>query len=286
MKKWRVLSGILLVVLLAISLPGIALAQDENTPAETIELAPVYPKLESIAGGNFEFEVEFKYIGAEDRDFNLRATAPPGWEVYLTPPYEKEKKVSALRLSPSLAFGDKMRMVANAPFWPLPEPGEYNISLEASSGDVSATTDFKAVITNVYSMVLVPVTEQYNTEATAGKDNTFSIEVGNLGTGAIDNINFSSSKPEGWGIKFAPEKVDLLEALDSKTVDIILSPPPETIAGDYVITLKASAEQTNARDINIRVTVETPTVWGWVGVAIIILVVAGLAVVFMRFSRR
>jgi len=285
MKKMRVISYLLLGILLVMSLPGIVLAQ-EGPLEEKIELSPVYPKLEAIAGGSFEFEVEFRYTGEEDRDFNLRAKAPKDWEVYLTPPYEKEKKVSALRLKPGFTYGNKLRMVAQAPFWPLPEPGEYTITLEATSGELKGSTEFKAVITNLYKLALVPATERYNTEATAGKDNIFSIEVRNLGTGAVDNIKFSSTKPEGWAIEFTPEKVDLLEALDSQTIDINIKPPTETIAGDYIITLRASGEQATTEELKIRVTVESPTIWGWVGVGIIIIVIVGLAVIFMRFSRR
>ena len=69
-------------------------------------------------------------------------------------------------------------------------------------------------------------------------------------------------------------------------MDVNIKPPPETIAGDYQITLRASGSQAIAQDLTIRVTVESPTIWGWVGVIIIVLVIASLVVIFMRFSRR
>ena len=123
-------------------------------------------------------------------------------------------------------------------------------------------------------------------KAKPGEDNYFSIEVGNLGTAPIENIKFSTTKPEGWTIEFTPEKIEALDAFDSQTMEVNIKPPTETIAGDYNITLRASGKQATANEINIRVTVETPTIWGWVGVGIIVLVIAGLIVVFMRFSRR
>ena len=97
---------LLLVSLLAVSAPGIALAQEgeqeEPKPPE-VKVEPTYPKLEAIAGADFEFEVELSYFrGEEPRDFDLKATAPPGWEVYLTPKYEKQTKVSAIRMEPTL----------------------------------------------------------------------------------------------------------------------------------------------------------------------------------------
>jgi len=257
----------------------------------SFEMRAIYPRLEAIAGEDFVFEVEFKYAGAdilgESRSFELVPTAPPGWEVSMTPPYEKEKRISAIDLKPSgVTYTDKTRVVVSAPFWPLPEPGEYKVTLEAVSGELRDSVEFTAVITAMYNLLMLPVGERYDTKATAGKDNYFSIEVGNLGTAPIDKINFSSDKPDGWTIELVPEKIDTMEALNSQTVDVNIKPPAETIAGDYMVSLRASGAQATSERLNIRVTVETPTLWGWIGVVIIAVVIAGLVLIFMRFSRR
>ena len=280
--------SLLLAGLLAIFPSGAVFAQDEEPklPEEKIELNSVYPKLEAIAGGDFEFEVEFKYTGIETREFQLKTTKPQGWEIFMTPPYEKEKKLSAINLKPSIGYGDKIRVVATAPFWPLPEPGEYTIGLEVVSGDISDTVQFTAIITARYRLQAVSTTERYDTKAKAGKDNIFSINVQNLSTASVDNIKFSPTKPQGWTIEFTPDKIDLLDAFDEQVVDVNIKPPADTIAGDYDIRVRASGTQSSAEEVKIRVTVETSTIWGWVGVAIILVVVAGLIVIFMRFSRR
>jgi len=257
---------------------------------EKIEVRGIHPRIEAIAGANFVFEVEFKFAGemlGESRSFELAPKAPQGWEVYMTPQFEKEKHISAIDLKPGgIAYTDKTRLVASAPFWPLPEPGEYKIILDVVSGDLKDSLELIAVITARYNLLLAPAGERYNTTATAGRDNYFSIQVGNLGTAPIDKINFSSEKPEGWTIEFKPDKVDSLEALDTQTLDINIKPPPETIAGDYVITLRASGVQATSMEMALRVTVETPTIWGWVGIGIIVIVIIGLIFIFMRFSRR
>ena len=258
-----------------------------NIIKEIIELNPTYPTLEAVAGEDFVYEVGFYYVGEDPREFNMIVTTPQDWDAYITPPYEKEKKISAVRLEPLQAAGNKIRLVVAAPFWPLPEPGEYKITLELVSPDGwEASTELKAVVTARYNLIMVPAAERYNTSATAGKDNIFSVELGNLGTAPVDNIKFSSTKPAGWSIEFTPDKIDSLAAVDSQTVELNIKPPTETIAGDYSIAIRASGEQTASQEMSIRVTVETPTVWGWVGVVIIIIVVVGLVVVFMRFSRR
>ena len=66
-----------------------------------------------------------------------------------------------------------------------------------------------------------------------------------------------------------------------------LSQHRKTIAGDYMVAISASPESGYAfGNIDVRVTVLTPTIWGWVGIGIVVLVIAGLAVMFMRLGRR
>jgi len=258
-------------------------------PLPFVSIKSTYPAVEGIAGANFSFEVEFNYtakLGGEARSFELVLTTPQGWSAYITPQYQKENRVREITLQPGFAAGTKLLVTVTSPFWPLPEPGDYNITLEAISGDIQGATELTAVVTASYTMVLAPVGELYNTTAKAGKDNFFSIEVANLGTDSIDNIKFSTVKPKGWTIEFTPDKIESLSAIDYQTVDINIKPPPETISGDYEITIQVSGEQVPREELKIRVTVETPTIWGWVGVGIIVLVVAGLAYIFMRFSRR
>ena len=278
---------LLLASLLVVSLPAAVLAQEEAT--ERLELTAAHSKLEGIAGTSFEFEVDLKYYGPEARTFDLVATGPKDWTTYITPTYPKEKKILDIRLEPiqpGQTYGaTKIVVYVAPPFWLLPEPGEYQITLGATSGEVKDTIDLTVVVTATYIMALSPAEERLNTTATAGRDNFFSIEVLNNGSAAIDDITFSSNKPTGWTIEFTPDEINSVDALSSKTVEVNIKPPAKTIAGDYQITLKAEGKQIKD-DIDIRVSVETPTVWGWVGVGIIVVVVAGLAYVFMRFSRR
>lgn len=265
--------------------PATISAQEESSSEGKIELTTAYTKLEGTSGTSFEFEVELKYQGSETLIFDLAVTGPKDWVVYTTPSYPKDKRIRDIRLEPGISYGEKVNVAAVPPFWLTPEPGEYRITLEASSGEIKGSIDLIAVVTAKYTLSLTPTEERYNTSATAGKDNYFSAAVINEGSAAIDNITFSSGKPEGWTIEFSPDKVDTLDAADFQTIDVNIKPPAKTIAGDYNITLRASGKQAS-NNIDIRVTVETSTIWGWVGVGIVVLVVAGLAFIFMRLSRR
>lgn len=287
--KLRMLAGLLLVSLLVIS-PATAVLAQEETPPEAIALTATYTKLEAIAGAGFEFEVGLEYTGGiEARTFDLVATGPPDWTVYVTPTYPVDKQILDIRLEPVLPYQaaptTKVLIHVSPPYWLMPEPGDYPITLQATSGELTGTINLTAVVTASYIMSVAPAGDLYNTTATAGRDNYFSIEVINNGSAAIDDITFSSTKPSGWTIEFSPSKIDTVAALDSQTVEVNIKPPAKTIAGDYQITLQTKGKQASD-DLEIRVSVETPTIWGWVGVGIIIVVIAGLVYIFMRFSRR
>jgi len=61
--------------------------------------------------------------------------------------------------------------------------------------------------------------------------------------------------------------------------------PARAIAGDYLISLSTNSPDAS-KTVEFRVTVSTPTFWGWIGALIVAAVVIGLAVVFVRLGRR
>ncbi len=264
----------------------VLISETPETPPDTITLSTDFPKIDAIATGSFEFNVKLDYKGQKDRVFDLNATAPAGWDVYINPQYET-KRISSISIESAYGVTTKNLKIAATPAtWPLADPGEYKVTLEVSSDDVIGKIDLTAKITAKYILTAAPANERLNTTAKAGKDNTFSIIVTNVGTDAIDNITFSSVKSDGWEITFKPEKIERLEILDPKTIDVNIKPAPKTVAGDYNVTLYISGKQASADKMDIRVSVAPSTVWGWVGVAIIVIVVAGLVFIFMRFGRR
>jgi uncharacterized repeat protein (TIGR01451 family) len=290
MKMARLISFlIVLVMTLSIfCLPGVALAQDETpTPADNITMSTQYPKIDAIATGTFQFSVELNYRGTKDRIFDLNATVPQGWDVFVTPQYDASKRISSISLKSSYSgTSETLQITTTPPSWPLSDPGEYKIKLQAVADNVEGSINLIAKVTAKYLLTAAPANQYYNTTVKAGQDNTFSVKVTNTGTATIENITFSSDKPEGWEVSPKPDKIDLLETQNEKAVDFNIKPPPKTVSGDYMITLTVSGKQASAERMSIRVTVETPSVWGWVGVIIILIVVVGLIVIFMRFGRR
>ena len=263
----------------------------ESDVEESVELDCKYPVLSGYAGVYFAYDVELSYKGGEEqRLFDLRVDVPDGFDYSIGRSYGDGSEIAAVRLDPEKGYAETIKVTVRSYVWRVPEPGEYPITVYVSSGDVEGSIQLKAIVTAKYDLELEMVTGRLNTEATSGEDNYFSISIINTGTAELEKLSFSSKirgRPSGWSITFSPEEIDNLPVGSTREVQVDIKPAQKTIAGDYMITLSAEPEDKRAfGSVDIRVTVLTPTIWGWVGVGIVVLVIGGLAVMFWRLGRR
>ena len=121
--------------------------------------------------------------------------------------------------------------------------------------------------------------------AEAGKESSIAVVITNSGTAAADQIELSGSGPSGWKVNFEPKTVDRIAPNESKDVQALITPPSKAIAGDYVTTLRASARGESASQ-TFRVAVQTSTMWGIVGVALIGIALLVLVGAVAWFGRR
>jgi len=265
-----------------------SLNQEQPPPEEKLELVCKYPTFEGKSGDSFEFEVGLRWLGGQPTTFDLVITeVSPRWTATIVAGYP-EKTIFGIGLEAEMQWPETIRVKLAPVAGELPEPGEYITTLQASSGDIKETVELKAVVTALYRFAFYPATGRLNTEVTAGQENHLTVEVANTGTVDINKFNFISSKPSGWTITFNPTRIDSLAPGMAKQVDVTIEPPGKTIAGDYLVTMTAVSEEflVSPRELELRVTALTPTIWGWVGVIIVLVVIAGLGVIFRRLGRR
>jgi uncharacterized membrane protein len=265
--------------------------QEEPQIEEKLVVIAKYPVLTGKSGDEFQFALELLWHSDEFREFDIAASGPPNWNISflggLGAKEEMTDRIGLKPLEPGKTYPTETMYVKLTPLrGKTPDPGEYMVTFELSSGDIHETVELKAVVTALYQFVFFPATGLLNSEATAGEDNYLSIWVENTGTATLDNIRLSSGAPEGWSITFNPSEVKSLEAGLAQEVSVVIKPPRKTIAGDYAITLNADSEIFSPDPLRMRVTVLTPTIWGWVGILIVLAVIAGLGVIFRRLGRR
>ncbi len=267
--------------------------QEEPAAEEWLEVIAKYPVLREKSGEKFEFQIQLRWYGNEFRDFDLAVSGPPKWEV-VTEAGLGTKVAVTDRIGLQPADPEKQYPVETLfvkltpPQGKKPAPGEYKATFEISADDIDIheSVELTAVVTALYQFDFYTPTGRLNTEVTAGKDNSLTVRVENTGSIVLDTIRFSTGTLEGWVITFDPDPVESLEPGLAQEVTVTIKPPDKVIAGDYAISLFADGEEYSADPLKLRVTVMTPTIWGWVGILIVLAVIAGLAMIFRRLGRR
>jgi uncharacterized membrane protein len=165
------------------------------------------------------------------------------------------------------------------------DPGQYPITVKVSSPEAKGEALLNVVLTGTYKLDAGTATGLLSLEAMRGKGATVSFYVKNTGSAALTNVQFLSFKPENWTVTFSPEKIESLEPDALKQVEVAITPAEQSLVGDYSVGISAESGKAS-KTLEFRVTVKASTAWGWIGIGIIVLVMAGLVTLFIRLGRR
>ncbi len=258
---------------------------------ERVKLLTKYPSMKQPAGENFEFEIELRNEVDETRVFDLAAEIPYGWAAYCTPRWEKAKKISAIKVNANAT--ERLSFVLIPP--PDVPEGEYKAIFSARAGEDVAAIELKAEVTGTYILKMgteaevLGEGETRNVKAFAGQEKRFTIYLWNEGSAPISDVDFYSSKPKDWEVSFKPDKLaslpPLTEEMKPTKVEVTIKPKAKAIPGDYMVTITASGKE-DRESMELRVTVGTPMIWGWVGMAIVAVVIGSLLGLFAKLGRR
>jgi uncharacterized membrane protein len=254
--------------------------QEKTAVADDIQLTTSYPVLRGQTDAKFEFSIEVNNKSEADRNFNLSAVGPEKWEINFKPAYE-QKQISSLRIK---GASNQSVAVEVTPAKDA-QAGEYPVVVRVSSGEKKAEAKLTVILTGIYKIDAGTPTGILSLEAIAGKPANFSVFVKNTGSAAQRNVSFSSFKPENWEVTFKPEKIDVLEPNALKQVEVTVKPASQALVGDYSVGVLVNGEKSD-KTVEIRVTVKASTAWGWIGVIIIVIVIAGLSGLFIWLGRR
>lgn len=255
--------------------------QERVPGADDIQITTSYPVLRGQTDARFEFSLEVMNKSDSDRTFNLAAIGPEKWEINFKPAYEA-KQISSLRMK-----GGQSQTVAVEVSPPRDaKSGEYPVLVKISSGEQKAEARLMVVLTGIYKLDAGTPTGILSLETMVGKPAIVSLFVKNTGSAVNRNISFSSFKPENWEVKFNPEKIEALEPNQLKQIEVTITPAKEALVGDYSVGLMADGEKGSSKTVELRTTVRASTAWGWIGIGIIVFVIAGLCALFIWLGRR
>lgn len=249
-----------------------------DTGADRLETQ--YPSLTGPSDATFKFRVDLTNSSSHDRSYSLGAQAPEGWQVTFSPAYDS-KQIASL----SLKAGETQGLDVDIKPPPNVPAGQYKIVVQATSASTQPTRELEVNIMGSFKLNLSTPSGRLNASARAGRETTLTLVVENSGSAEVPRVTLSSSTPSGWTVRFQPDRLESLPPGEKREVTAYIRPDARAIAGDYDVTVNASAPAV-WDSADIRVTVETPTVLGVVGTLIVVLVVAGVGWVFHKYGRR
>ena len=254
--------------------------QERTVGADNIQITAAYPVLRGQTDSKFEFSLEVMNKGDLERTFNLAATGPEKWEINFKPAYE-QKQISSIRVKE----GQSQTVAVEVTPTPNANSGEYPILVRISSGESKAEVKLTVNLTGTYRLDAGTPNGILSLEAFGGKPVTFSLFVRNNGSAVNRNITFSSFKPENWETTFKPEKLEALAPGEMKQIEVTITPGRQSLVGDYSVGIMTTGEKSD-KTVEMRVTVKASSAWGWIGIGIILLVIAGLSILFVKMGRR
>ena len=254
-----------------------------------LKLTSQYPVLSTGTGQTLKFTVDLKNETNKPLTTSLAAQAPPGWNVRFKPQFG-DQQISSIQLKEN--GSETLSVEIDTPL--KADAKEQPVNVTARSGAFEASTSIKVSLKGTQDLRMGSLNAggdaasglRLNTTVTAGKKAPVDFVVGNAGTAPIRNLSFVTKKPsDKWTVEFKPDKIDSIEPGQIREIKMEVFAPDRTIAGDYSLSITANSPEVT-KSLDFRITVSTPTIWGWVGFGIVGLVVIGLAIVFFRLGRR
>ena len=236
------------------------------------------PQLKGTSDATFPFTLTLTNSTADDLPFSVVASGPDGWTVTAVVGSQ------AQAASVVVKAGSTTTVTVSAKPPTGTAAADYPITVDAASGSRTAHADLKVTVTGSYKLALSTPSGVLSTSATAGSVTDLTLSLSNTGTADVEGAVLSANAPNGWLVKFDPPNVTV-PAGQSVQVVAHLTPSSDAITGDYVATMTATAPVSTA-SADIRVTIQTSTFWGVIGIGLIAVVLVGLWFVFRRYGRR
>ncbi len=243
------------------------------------ELKSDLPALKGTARSTFSFKVALTNNGSEESFVNLTAQVPEGFETRFKRGYGSEE-ITGL---PVKAGANEDITLDVTPAHDAPA-GHYPIVMAATGGDQASKTELAIDITGQPEIQLSGPQERLSGEAVAGKETSFPFTVTNSGSAPANALEVSASVPSGWKAEAEPKLIETLAPNASQEVAVRITPSERAIAGDYMVTVRATGGASQQADF--RVTVNTSTLWGIAGLGVIATAVLVLGMAVLRYGRR
>ena len=248
--------------------------------AGDVTLSSDVVSLRGASGTSFTYNLTLSNDSAQDLTYAVNAVGPTGWEVNATLTGQTQAASAVVKAGSSSGVSVSAKPPTDV------APGTYNVDVRATVGDRTIDAQLTAEITGTNALTLTTPDQRLSNSGAAGSSITQQLVVRNDGTQPLQQVVVSATAPTDWTVTFSPSAtVASIAAKESTTITATIVPSNDAIAGDYVVSYRAQTTDANGT-VDIRMTIETSPLFGFVGLALIALVLFGLWWVFQKYGRR
>lgn len=238
------------------------------------------PGLRGAASDSFSFTVTIRNDTEEDLTYTTTGQGPAGWTVDARPSSASQAASAIVRAGATANLSVTVRAPSRV------DPGIYNLQVLATVGSHDVIQDLTVEITGSYTLSVSTPTGVLSASGNAGGTIEQQFTLTNSGTAPITNVKMSASLPANWTIDWGEQETVASVPPDQVvTVTARITPAGDAIAGDYLLTIRGTGDQTTD-STEVRFTVNASLLGAVIGVILIAAAFGGLWWVFRRYGRR
>lgn len=252
----------------------------EKAPAR-LAFETDYPTIRGGSEAAFNFSVTLENEGDDDLSVNLVTDAPRELAVTFQ---SAGKDITNLPTDIKANSSQKIDISAE-PLTSL-AVGSYPFTVTAQSDNASADIQLTAEVVGQPDLSLTTPDGRLSGTAYLNRSNPIKLILSNTGNSPAAGVKLWASAPAGWTVTLNPDTVVEVPANNQVEVTADVKPADNAISGDYIVTFNAQPNDSPAKSADFRITVQTSTLWGIVGIGLIAVAVAIVGMAVTRFGRR
>jgi uncharacterized membrane protein len=251
----------------------------EQIEPGAVSMTSEFPTQSGSADESFTFDLEVRNDTNQQITLSFEGEGPAGWRVDARPGGDTSATTAVVDAGGLSSATVTIDPAANA------AAGTYPIVVRALGGPQPVETELGVEITGSYAMSMSTSDQRLSANLTVGSSTSINVVVFNDGSAPLENVQMEETPPREWTVTFDREVIESIAPGSSETVAATIQSAGNAVAGDYVVTIRASNDEVND-SIEIRTTVESSPIGGLIGIGILVIVGVGLFFVFQRYGRR
>jgi uncharacterized membrane protein len=248
--------------------------------SEGLTITSKYPSQSVQLGKSTVYPIMIKNPGAEQLARLNVEGIPSGWKVTFMTTGTNAKQINSVLIGSSSYEDIDVEVTPSLDS----QQGSFSFKVVASGLSRNGTITLNADVTGSYQ-VNISVDSLYF-QTNVGETKTAVVTVTNTGYSPLNNLVLQLTSPDGWDVSSTPLKVTTLNPNEKAIFTVSIFNPQGTAPKDYLVSLQGVSDQVETSQQTIRITVNVESSWSIYGFLLLLVAVAGFALLYRKLRRK